>query len=108
MYPKVKYPSMRTAAINLAMALLFAGCAPTYAPHIDAPAIGAPSMLALKPPPNLPGIDKSLTSCPPGSGFVTCFTPEQEAIRQRRFKLLHDDRDYCRDAYAKALENVSQ
>jgi hypothetical protein len=107
MYAKARCQSMRTAAISFA-ALLLAGCAPTYAPHIDAPSIAAPPMLALKPQPNLPDIDKSLRSCPPGSGFVTCFTPAQEAVRQQRFKLLHDDRDYCRDAYAKAMQHDSQ
>ena len=45
-----------------------------------------------------------IASCPAGSGFVACFTPAQEAIRQRRFKLLHDDRDYCRDAYERGGE----
>ena len=62
----------------------------------------------LDPPPQLPDVDRSLSSCPPGSGFVACFTPEQEAIRQRRFKILHDDRDYCRDAYDRARERASE
>jgi hypothetical protein len=60
----------------------------------------------LDPPPALPDADRS--ACPPGSGFVTCFTPEQEALRQDRFKILHADRDYCRDAYARAVKRAAQ
>jgi hypothetical protein len=55
----------------------------------------------------LPDVDKSLPSCPAGSGFVACFTPAQEGVRQRRFTLLHDDRDYCRDAYEKAVKHAA-
>src|SRR5208283_2424478 len=93
MYPTSKYRPILIAAISFAMAAMITACAPTYAPHIDAP--------------QLPDIDKSLTSCPAGSGFVACFTPAQEGIRQRRFTLLHDDRDYCRDAYAKAVKHAA-
>lgn len=59
-------------------------------------------------PPRLPDVDQSQTRCPRDSGFVACFTPAQEAIRQRRFKLLHDDRDYCRDAYGRARESAGE
>jgi len=92
------------------MAAMITACAPTYAPHIDAPQIddsAAVDLDPLRPAPQLPDIDKSLTSCPAGSGFVACFTPAQEGIRQRRFTLLHDDRDYCRDAYAKAVKHAA-
>ena len=97
MCEKAKLRLMLTVAISLCAA----ACAPTYAPHID-----APSITALDPPPRLPDADRS--ECPPGSGFVACFTPAQEAIRQQRFALLHDDRDYCRDAYARAVKNADQ
>jgi hypothetical protein len=110
MYPTSKYRLMLIAATSLAMASVLAACAPTYAPHIDAPQIddsAAIELDPLRPAPQLPDIDKSLTSCPAGSGFVTCFTPAQEGIRQRRFTLLHDDRDYCRDAYAKAVKHAA-
>ena len=115
MYATAKFRLMRTAATSLAMASMLAACAPTYAPHLDAPstptletprATGC-TLTELTPPPQLPDVDQSLTACPPGSGFVACFTPAQEAIRQRRFKLLHDDRDYCRGAYDKAVNHAS-
>ena len=136
MYPALKYRLMLIAATSLALASMIAACAPTYAPHIDAPQIddsAAVEMDPLRPAPQLPDIDKSLTSCPAGSGsvewirsgrrrncrvdksltsvprigFVACFTPVQEGVRQRRFTLLHDDRDYCRDAYAKAVKHAA-
>jgi hypothetical protein len=107
---------MLTRATSLALACMLAACAPTYAPHIDAPSMpeldsqsptrctSAGKIAPLENAPHLPDLDKSMTACPAGSGFVSCFTPAQEAIRQRRFKLLHDDRDYCRDAYEKAVK----
>ena len=59
-------------------------------------------MLAtLDPPPDLP--DAYQSPCPAGSGLAACFTPDQDMIRQRRFKILHGDRDYCRDAYDRAV-----
>ncbi len=39
MYPTSKYRLMLIAAISLAMGSMIAACAPTYAPHIDAPHI---------------------------------------------------------------------
>lgn len=110
MYPKSKCRLMLIAATSLAMASMIAACAPTYAPHIDAPHIDASAgfeLDPLRPPPDLPDVDKSRTSCPAGSGFVACFTPAQEGVRQRRFTLLHDDRDYCRDAYEKAVKRAA-
>jgi hypothetical protein len=110
MYPTSKYRLMLIAAINVAMGSMIAACAPTYAPHIDPPHIddsAAVELDPLRPAPQLPDVDKSLTSCPAGSGFVACFTPAQEGVRQRRFTLLHDDRDYCRDAYEKAVKHAA-
>jgi hypothetical protein len=110
MYQTSKYRLMLIAATSLATASVLAACAPTYAPHIEAPHIDDSTgfeLDALKPAPQLPDVDKSLTSCPAGSGFIACFTPAQEGIRQRRFTLLHDDRDYCRDAYERAVKHAS-
>ena len=110
MYQTSKYRLMLIAATSLAMASVLAACAPTYAPHIDAPRIddsAADELVPLRPAPQLPDVDKSLTSCPAGSGFVACFTPAQEGVRQQRFTLLHDDRDYCRDAYDKAVKHAA-
>ncbi len=110
MYQASKYRLMLIAATSLTLASMIAACAPTYAPHIDAPHVddsAAVEMDPLRPPPQLPDVDKSLPSCPAGSGFVACFTPAQEGVRQRRFTLLHDDRDYCRDAYAKAVKHAA-
>jgi hypothetical protein len=111
MYEKSKYRRlMLIAAISFAMGLMVAGCVPTYAPHIDAPQIDEPAAVELeplRPAPQLPDVDQSLTSCPAGSGFVACFTPAQDGIRQRRFMLLHEDRDYCRDAYEKAVKHAA-
>jgi hypothetical protein len=87
----------------MAISAIAAGCAPTYAPHLDAPPT---SILApLDPPPNLPDADQS--PCPVGSGLAACFTRDQDIIRQSRFKLLHDDRDYCRDAYARTVRRAA-
>ena len=100
----------------LALACLLAGCAPTL--HLDAPAMPAldPSRTTqctftektekLDPRPHLP--DAAQSPCPAGSGLAACFTRDQDAVRQLRFKLLHDDRDYCRDAYDRAVNRVSQ
>ena len=111
----LRSPSQRGAprVAVLMSALTLAACAPTYAPHIDAPAM--PSMpppavarcatiAPLDPPPQLPDVARSLSSCPAGSGFAACFTPGQDAVRRERFRILHDDRDYCRDAYARAVK----
>jgi hypothetical protein len=95
MYAKAMCRLMLIAGISV----LAAACAPTYAPHLDAPPT---SILApLDPPPQLPDAEQS--PCPRGSGLAACFTRDQDGVRQLRFKLLHDDRDYCRDAYARAL-----
>ncbi len=110
MYPTSKCRLMLIAATSVAMASMVAACAPTYAPRIDAPHIDDSAgfeLDPLRPPPQLPDVDKSLPSCPAGSGFVACFTPAQEGVRQRRFTLLHDDRDYCRDAYEKAVKRAA-
>ncbi len=110
MYPTSKHRLMLIAATSFAMTSMIVACAPTYAPHIDAPHIDGSAAVEvdpLRPAPQLPDVDKSLTSCPAGSGFVACFTPAQESVRQRRFTLLHDDRDYCRDAYAKAVKHAA-
>jgi len=99
---------MREKAIGLSMliagiSVMAAGCAPTFESHIDS----APtSMLApLDPPPHLPDADQS--PCPRGSGLAACFTHDQDAVRQQRFKILHDDRDYCRDAYERAMNRAA-
>ncbi len=62
------------------------------------------ALAPLDPKPQLPDADQS--PCPSGSGLAACFTQDQDAIRQKRFKILHDDRDYCRDAYEKAVKRV--
>jgi len=114
MYEKAKLQLMLTMAISL----LTAGCAPRFESHIDSsplPALDSPQiatqcastqkLAALDPPPQLPDADQS--PCPPGSGLIACFTQDQNAIRQKRFKILHDDRNYCRDAYDRARALVS-
>ena len=114
MSEKAKLLSMLTMAISL----LTAGCAPTFESHIDstpAPTLDSSQsatqcastdkLAALDPPPQLP--DTNQSPCPPNSGLVACFTQDQNAIRQKRFKILHDDRNYCRDAYDRALKRVS-
>jgi hypothetical protein len=91
---------------------LFAvACAPTFESHIDSPPASSPApmpiaLAPLDPKPQLPDADQS--SCPVGSGLAACFTPDQDAIRQQRFKILHDDRDYCRDAYDRARGSASE
>ncbi len=95
------------AALVLISACLLIACAPTYAPHLDAP-VARPVSLTLAPlapPPNLPDADQS--PCPSGSSLAACFTRDQDSVRQLRFKLLHDDRDYCRDAYARAAKRAA-
>jgi hypothetical protein len=117
MYEKAK----RRSALIMAISLLTAGCAPTYAPHIDsAAAIPAsdsqPSVTectssekkkiaALDPRPLLPDAEQAV--CPIGSGLAACFTLDEDIVRQRRFKILHDDREYCRDAYDRAVKRVA-
>jgi len=101
MYKKTKLLLMLIAVTSL----LAAGCAPTYAPHLDAPEAASPAPTAiaiapLDPPPHLPDADQS--PCPRDSGLAACFSHDQDLVRQARFKILHDDRDYCRDAYARA------
>jgi hypothetical protein len=101
-----------------ATSLLTAGCAPRFESHIDSPtmpALDSPQsatqcastqkLAALDPPPQLPDADQS--QCPLGSGLAACFTLDQNIVRQKRFKILHDDRDYCRDAYDRARNRVS-
>jgi len=102
----------------LLSAFLLAACAPTI--HLDAPAMPAmdpqrgtycrfteKALAPLDPEPQLPDVGE-LSPCPPGSGFVACFTLYQDLVRQRRFKILHDDRDYCRDAYGRAVKRDAQ
>ena len=55
--------------------------------------------------PQLPDADQA--PCPLGSGLAACFTLDQDIVRQQRFKILHDDRDYCRDAYDRAVKRVA-
>jgi hypothetical protein len=104
--------------LTMAISLITAGCAPTFESHIDSPqmpALDSPQsetqcaptekLAALDPMPQLP--DANQSQCPPGSGLAACFTQDQDIVRQKRFKILHDDRDYCRDAYDRARERVS-
>jgi hypothetical protein len=106
------------STLIMATSLFTAACAPTFESHIDAPPAPASDspqiatqcastqkLAALDPPPQLPDADQS--PCPPGSGLAACFTQYQNAIRQQRFKILHDDRNYCRDAYDRARALVS-
>jgi hypothetical protein len=110
----VKKLSTPTMAISF-LALLV-GCAPTFESHIDSspPFSSAPhpttpptpiAIAPLDPPPQLPDAERS--PCPSGSGLAACFTAEQDAVRQQRFKILHDDRDYCRDAYDRAVKRAA-
>jgi hypothetical protein len=114
MFEKARSQLMLIAATSL----LIAGCAPRFESHIDSsptPSLDSPqsatqcastqTLAALDPPPQLPDADQS--PCPPGSGLAACFTQDQNAIRQKRFKSLHDDRNYCRDAYDRARALVS-
>ncbi len=105
-----KRPAARRAGV-LVSAFVLAACAPTI--HLDAPAMPAmdpqrgtyctfTEKAPLDPAPQLPDVGE-LSPCPPGSGFVACFTLDQDLVRQRRFKMLHDDRDYCRDAYDRSV-----
>ncbi len=109
----------RAAFVTCACACLLAGCAPTFESHIDSPPMpasdwpqsGAQSTFTKKiapldPPPQLPDAERS--PCPRGSGLAACFTPAQDAVRQQRFKILHDDRDYCRDAYDRAVKRAAE
>ncbi len=94
----------------MAIELFAAGCAPTFESHIEGPppiaARRIESIAALDPKPQLP--DANQSPCPLGSGLAACFTLEQDLVRQRRFKILHDDRDYCRDAYDRARERAGE
>lgn len=117
MYGKAKLRLMLTMALSVS---LISGCAPTFESHLDAPAASAApdaqsiaahcaaadKIAPLDPRPQLPDADQS--PCPRGSGLAACFTAAQDAVRQERFKILHADRDYCRDAYARAVNRVSQ
>jgi hypothetical protein len=107
MYEKAKFRS----ALIMVISLLAAGCAPTFESHIDSPPASSPAqksieLAPLDPPPLLPVADQA--PCPIGSGLAVCFTHDEDVVRQRRFRILHDDRDYCRDAYARAVKRVSQ
>jgi hypothetical protein len=113
---------MRITAIRISAALIcacaLAGCAPTFESHLDSPPsfaaeppkpVERPMPIAiapLDPRPQLPDADQ--TPCPLGSGLAACFTLDQDVARQRRFKMLHDDREYCRDAYDKAIKRAAQ
>jgi hypothetical protein len=101
MYEKAIVRLMLIMAISL-----LAGCAPTYAPDLDAPpTTSAFKMAPLDLPPQLPDADQS--PCPSGSGLAACFTSAQDNVRQNRFRILHDDRDYCRDAYERAVNRAA-
>jgi len=101
MYEKAIVRLMLIMAISL-----LAGCAPIYAPDLDAPpTTSAFKMAPLDPPPQLPDADQS--PCPSGSGLAACFTSAQDNVRQNRFRILHDDRDYCRDAYERAVNRAA-
>ena len=101
-------------AVLMLSAFVLAACAPTL--HLDAPTMPTLEMppatarctkdpvktlAKLDPPPQLP--DARQSPCPLGSGLAACFTLDQDIMRQQRFKILHDDRDYCRDAYQRAI-----
>jgi len=101
--------------LALMSAFVMAACAPTI--RVDAPTMPTldlqqpaavqctkepvKTLAPLDPPPDLPDAEQS--PCPAGSGLAACFTVDQDAIRRRRFRILHDDRDYCRDAYDRAV-----
>lgn len=116
MYEPAKFRLMLTMAISF----FAAGCAPTYAPRIETPPMPVldldsathctstekKKLAPLDPPPQLP--DAAQSPCPLGSGLAACFTLDQDLIRQRRFKILHDDRDYCRDAYDRAAGTAAR
>jgi len=110
------------AAAAIISACILAACAPTI--RMDAPGLPAISsrqsasdcsnalntekekIAPLDPPPQLP--DALQAPCPLGSGLAACFTLDQDLVRQKRFKILHDDRDYCRDAYERARERANE
>jgi hypothetical protein len=115
---------MRITETKRRIVLIFAsfvvvGCTPTFESHIDSPpAIDsqvaqqcppvepAPIRLApLDPRPELPDAEQS--PCPPDSGLYACFMVDQDLARQKRFKILHDDREYCRAAYDKAVKRAA-
>jgi hypothetical protein len=106
MYEKAKSRLMLITAISL----LAARCAPTFESHIDSPPASSPAQMPivlapLDPRPQLP--DAAQAPCPLGSGLAVCFTIDEDIVRQRRFKILHDDRDYCRDAYDRAVKRAA-
>src|ERR1700676_4691969 len=99
MFEKAKFQLM----LIMATSLLTAGCAPPFESHIDSTPLSAldspqsatqcastQKLAALDPLPQLP--DANQSPCPPGSGLAACFTQDQNAMRQKRFKILHDDR----------------
>ena len=103
MYAKAKLRLM----LIVGSSVLAAGCTPTFESRIDSPQAAMPIALApLDPKPQLP--DANQSPCPAASGLAACFTQDQDAIRQKRFKILHDDRDYCRDAYERARGSASE
>ena len=106
MCEKAKFLSM----LIVGSSVLAAGCAPRFESHIDSPAASSPArksiaLAPLDPPPQLPDADQA--PCPLGFGLAACFTLDQDIVRQRRFKILHDDRDYCRDAYDRAVKRAA-
>jgi hypothetical protein len=106
MYEKAKSRLMLITAISL----LAARCAPTFESRIDSPPASSPAQMPivlapLDPRPQLP--DAAQAPCPLGSGLAACFTINEDIVRQRRFKILHDDRDYCRDAYDRAVKRAA-
>lgn len=106
MYEKAKLVLM----LIVGNSVIAAACAPTFESHIDAPrcatqSTSAEKLAALDPRPQLP--DAEQAPCPIGSGLAACFTLDQDIVRQRRFKILHDDREYCRDAYDRAVKRVA-
>ncbi len=109
----------RRAGVLMLSGFLLAACAPTI--HVDAPTMPTldtqqqvatqctaqtVKIAPLDPPPQLP--DANQTPCPIGEGLAACFTLDQEVVRQKRFKILHDDRDYCRDAYERARARAGE
>ena len=117
MFEKAKFRLMPIMALSM----LTAGCAPTFESHIDSPAaipaldsqpnvtqctaIEKKKIAVLDPRPELP--DAAQVPCPLGSGLAACFTLDEDIVRQHRFKILHDDRDYCRDAYDRAVKRAA-
>jgi hypothetical protein len=114
---------MRITVTEISVALIcvftLTACTPTFESHIDSPpAFDSPVaqqcppierpmpivIAPLDPRPQLPDADQ--TPCPLGSGLAACFTLDQDRARQKRFKMLHDDREYCRDAYDRAVKRA--